>query len=200
MSDVTSTGRILLILDLDETLVHARQAPLDRPADFILYGNHIYRRPFLDDFIARCARSFDLAVWSSASDDYVGEVAERIFPDLTALRFVWGRSRATLRRSVTDELDHSPHALGHMAYLKPLQKVARKGWDLRRVLIVDDSPEKSVRNYGNAIHPSPYEGDETDRELLLLADYLDTLADCPNVRTIEKRMWRAGVGRDGSRE
>jgi RNA polymerase II subunit A small phosphatase-like protein len=34
-------------------------------------------------------------------------------------------------------------------YLKPLASVKRLGWDLERVLI--DTPEKCVRNYGNAI-------------------------------------------------
>lgn len=192
MTNLNDTGRILLILDLDETLVHAREKPLDRPADFSLFRYHIYRRPFLDVFLARCAQSFDMAVWSSASDDYVEQVTRTIFADPTALRFVWGRSRATLRRAMADEFGYSPYSYGHMDYLKPLQKVARKGWDLRRVLIVDDSPEKCARNYGNAIYPRPYEGDETDSELLYLSAYLESLKDYPDVRVVEKRGWRHG--------
>jgi RNA polymerase II subunit A small phosphatase-like protein len=192
----SDSGRILLILDLDETLIHAREAPLDRKADFVLYGYHIYRRPFLDEFIATCAEHFDLAVWSSASDDYVKKVVEQIFPDPQALRFVWGRSRATLRRAIADEFGYSEYSLGHMNYLKPLHKVARKGWDLRRVLIVDDSPEKLVRNYGNAIYPAAYEGHAEDRELEVLARYLKTLRDCQNVRSVEKRTWRSSISVD----
>lgn len=189
----SDSGRILLILDLDETLIHARESPMDRAADFTLYGYHIYRRPHLNEFIAKCSEHFDLAVWSSASDDYVKGVVQRIFPDPHALRFVWGRSRATLRRAIADEFGYSEYSLGHMNYLKPLHKVARKGWDLRRVLIVDDSPEKLVRNYGNAIYPAAYEGHPEDRELQLLAQYLGTLRDCQNVRSVEKRMWRSSV-------
>lgn len=191
MRNQPTTGRILLILDLDETLIHACETPLERPADFKLYDYHVYRRPYLAQFIERCANCFDLAVWSSASDDYVREVTRKIFPDPDQLLFVWGRSRATLRRSVDEEYGHSPYWLGHMAYLKPLHKVARRGWDLNRVLIVDDSPEKSVRNYGNAVHPSAYEGDEKDDELVHLATYLESLQNCPNVRSIEKRRWRS---------
>lgn len=52
-----SAERILLILDLDETLIYASEAALDREPDFT-----VYRRPWLDEFLARCERNFDLAV------------------------------------------------------------------------------------------------------------------------------------------
>src|SRR3546814_10875526 len=57
-------------------------------------------------------------------------------------------------------------------YLKPLDKVKRLGWSLNRVLVVDDTPAKLERNFGNAIYPSPYMGAEDDRELELLGKYL----------------------------
>ena len=186
-----STDRTLLVLDLDETLIYATETPLDRPADFEVYGYHVYRRPLLDDFLAECGRNFDLAVWSSASDMYVQGVVAHIFPDPSELKFVWGRSRATLRRSISvgdDPVFYDPW--DHMHYLKPLAKVRRAGWSLDRVLIVDDTPEKCVRNYGNAIYPRPYDGSLEDEELKLLGAYLATLKDEPNVRRIEKRRWR----------
>ena len=58
------------------------------------------------------------------------------------------------------------------------------------MLIVYDTPEKSSRNYGDAIHPLPFEGDKSDAELLLLANYLATLKEEPNTRRIEKRRLR----------
>jgi RNA polymerase II subunit A small phosphatase-like protein len=61
------------------------------------------------------------------------------------------------------------------------------------VLIVDDTPEKCVRNYGNAIHPRPFEGAEDDDELDRLARYLVLLKDEPDMRTIEKRRWREAM-------
>lgn len=182
--------RTLLILDLDETLIHAAERPLDRPADFIVYDYHVYRRPHLDAFLAECARHFELAVWSSASDDYVRAVVARIFPDPAALHFVWGRSKATLRRMSPYDDGYMLDPWDHLHYVKPLTKVRRAGWRLDRVLIVDDTPEKCVRNYGNAIYPRPYEGEPDDAELQHLARYLTTLKDEANVRTIEKRRWR----------
>ena len=46
---------------------------------------------------------FDLAVWSSASADYVTAVVAHLFGTGYPLRFVWGRSRATLMRLMPDE-------------------------------------------------------------------------------------------------
>ena len=74
--------------------------------------------------------------------------------------------------------------------MKPLKKVKRKGFDLDRILIIDDSPHKSKLNYGNAIYPKPYKGESADTELVKLIDYLESIKDEPNFRTIEKRYWR----------
>jgi len=185
-----SPARTLLVLDLDETLIYATETALDRPADFSVYGYHVYRRPHLEAFLATCAQHFELAIWSSASDDYVRAVVDQIFPDPAALHFVWGRSRATLRRVSPNDDGYMLDPWDHLHYLKPLTKVRKAGWPLQRVLIVDDTPEKCLRNYGNAIYPQAFEGAEDDTELVDLARYLVSLKDEPNVRTIEKRRWR----------
>lgn len=181
---------MLLILDLDETLIYASETALERPADFEVYGYHVYRRPHLDEFLESVQRDFDLAVWSSASDEYVLAVVGQIFRDPSKLHFVWGRSRATLRRAASDGSGYMLDPWDHLHYLKPLAKVRRFGWRLERVLIVDDTPEKCVKNYGNAIYPRPFVGSVHDAELKLLNAYLSSIRDVPNVRLIEKRRWR----------
>lgn len=185
-----SADRTLLILDLDETLIYATETVLDRLPDFEVYGYYVYRRPYLAAFLESVQSDFDLAVWSSASDPYVSAVAHNIFVDTSRLHFVWGRSRATLRRTSMDGSGYMLDPGDHTHYLKPLSKVKRMGWRLERTLIIDDTPEKCVRNYGNAIYPRPFTGEEADTELLLLASYLRTLRSESDVRRIEKRRWR----------
>ncbi|MCB2408260.1 NIF family HAD-type phosphatase [Hymenobacter lucidus] len=183
---------ILLILDLDETLIHASARELRPDFDFQLYHYYVYKRPYLDGFIRYCAQHFRLAVWSSASDDYVQQIVKEIFPADIQLEFVWGRSRCTPALvPYTDEfgfynLDYS----SQYEYAKRLKKVRRLGYDLQRVLIVDDTPFKVLSNYGNAIYPVAYTGQLDDNELLSLTKYLATLKDVVNVRTIEKRGWQ----------
>ena len=41
-------------------------------------------------------------------------------------------------------------------YIKDLRKVARLGFDLNRILVVDDKRKKLSRNYGNAIYVAPF--------------------------------------------
>ena len=122
---------------------------------------------------------FLLAIWSSASDDYVEEIVKRIIPKEIELEFVWGRSRCTYRRNLQlDEYgyygDDNRH---HYHYIKPLKKVKRLGYHLDRILIVDDSPHKSKDNYGNAIYPSEFLGDSADEELKLLLKYLENIEE-----------------------
>jgi carboxy-terminal domain RNA polymerase II polypeptide A small phosphatase len=74
-----------------------------------------------------------------------------------------------------------------------LKKVKRMGYDLARVLVVDDTRHKVARNYGKAIYIAPFEGDPADEELPLLLKYLESLAGCHNFRAIEKRRWRSRI-------
>jgi RNA polymerase II subunit A small phosphatase-like protein len=196
---MTGTDTTLLILDLDETLIHARETPLDRAEDFRVFNYFVYVRPHLERFLTECAARFRLAVWSSASDDYAAEVARRIFPPTLGPEFVWGRSRCTYSadtRRVQEEGYLDPGS--HYNYVKKLHKLKRKGYRLERILIVDDTPAKCIHNYGNAIYVKEYEGREPDEELLHLGRYLATLADAVNVRTLEKRHWRSQAGAPGA--
>lgn len=184
--------KMLLILDLDETLIHATAERIRADFDFQVFQYYIYLRPGLAAFLARCAQYFTLAVWSSASDDYVQAVVKQAFPDNVTPAFVWARSRCTrfrlpgLDEQGFDSLDYSTH----YEFAKRLKKVVRRGFSLKRTLIVDDTPEKVRQNYGNAIYIKPYLGAPDDQELASLAEYLLTLKDAENVRGIEKRNWR----------
>jgi RNA polymerase II subunit A small phosphatase-like protein len=185
-------SKILLILDLDETLIHATATKLGDDFAFQLYDYYVYKRPGLEAFLSACAEKFDLAVWSSASDDYVRQVVERVFPTQIKPVFVWGRSRCTPLVARPDDGygDYNPEGFSHYKYGKLLKKVRRLGYNLQQVLIVDDTPEKVRNCYGNAIYPTPFLGDPADRELLILGRYLHTLHTAENVRRIEKRQWQ----------
>ncbi len=186
-------AELLLVLDLDETLVHSTKTELDRPADFRLYDYHVYERPDLGPFLDWCLKAFPVAVWSSASDDYVAALVERLFPDPAGLEFVWARSRTATLRTQPHHMERFGAGLRDYHFQKRLRKLAGLGWTIDRILIVDDSPEKAAQNYGNAIYPKAFLGAEDDDELRYLASYLDRLRTVPNPRSVEKRNWRATV-------
>lgn len=171
----------LLVLDVDETLIYADETPLGRAADFRVGPYHVYRRPFLDDFLATASDSFELAVWSSASGSYVHDIVEHVFGASNTLHFVWARDRCTRR--------YDPERQEHY-YAKNLSKLRKLGFELEHVLMVDDSPEKLAQHYGNHIRVSPFTGDESDHELRVLLPFLETLRTTGDVRRVEKRSWR----------
>lgn len=172
----------LLVLDLDETLVHATEEPLARPADFDVGPYAVYERPharpFLEQVLARFAA---VGVWTASTRSYAMPVLARLVdPDRFA--FVWCRDRCTL---------HVDWDTREAEYLKDIRKLTRRGHRREAILFVDDTPAKLARSYGNLVAVRPYLGDAQDEELTLLAAYLDELGPIPNVRTIEKRGWRA---------
>jgi TFIIF-interacting CTD phosphatase-like protein len=141
----------------------------------------VYYRPGLKEFISYALDNFHVAVWSSASRGYIKEIVNNIFPDEGKdLKFCWDDKRCTMSADFEQRVYY---------YVKDLRKVRRTGYKKERILIVDDTPSKSERNYGNAIYIPQFRGNPNDRYLYMLIEYLNTLKDIDNVRTIEKRGW-----------
>lgn len=169
--------RKLLILDLDETIIHGEPGAIG--ADFLASGIPIFIRPGARQFLEQMEQIFDLAVWTSASPDYASDIVRSLFPQPEKLKFFWCRERC---------VQHFDHETGETTYVKDLKKVRRLGRRLANVLVVDDSPEKLQRNYGNLVRVPAFLGGEDDI-LPSLAHYLKSLAGETDVRKLEKRRW-----------
>ncbi|MBX7172829.1 MAG: HAD family hydrolase [Pyrinomonadaceae bacterium] len=176
-----SVEKKLLILDLDETLVYATEEKLERQEDFTVGEYFVYKRPHLQEFIEFCVENFGIAVWTSSSHNYATKIVEEIFPNLTELKFFWSRLRCTIRYD--EELQEN-------YFEKMMSKVRNRKYDLAKVIVVDDSPEKLRNSYGNLVRIKPFFGDNEDNELQKLMVYLQRLRDAENIRKIEKRMWQ----------
>ena len=176
----------IIILDLDETLIYAVEKPLERVQDFMVGPYFVYVRPYARSFINFCFTSFSaVAVWTSSSKDYAEEVSLNLFDSKTEdLAFLWSQERCVRK------FDYQRYAT---YYIKDLKKVKRRGYLLEKMIMVDDSPEKLHRQYGNLVRVLPFEGLMPDDELLHLQQYLSVLGDVENVRQIEKRGWRSQI-------
>jgi TFIIF-interacting CTD phosphatase-like protein len=181
---MSEIDRKLLVLDLDETLVHATDQPLARAGDFRAGPYHVYRRPHLSEFVSFCLARFHVGVWTSSGEQYAARVVESVFP-AGSLQFVWASRRCTVARD---------WQTGEYRTLKNLGKLKRRGYRLESVIAVDDTPSKYERSFGNLVAVQEYQGAPHDDELLLLRHYLDRLADvATSVRAVDKRRWRAEV-------
>jgi RNA polymerase II subunit A small phosphatase-like protein len=179
----------LIILDIDETLIHTESVP-DEFADKYDYdfkfkgeGKSLFytkKRPFLDQFLDYVYANFDVAIWTAAGEDYAREILKNIRVLESSLKFFYTRDNCTIKLNY----DYSDYY-----GIKNLNKLKKKGYNLDRVLIVDDKSETAVNNYSNLIQIKPFTDDVNDTELLKLISYLEIIKDEPKYRSIEKRGW-----------
>jgi len=171
----------LLVLDLDETLIHAPDQPLLTAPDFHVGRHAIHRRPGVDEFLASCLARFEhVGIWTASSLHYALPTLSQLV-DVPQLRFVWGRERCTY---------HIDPETRDGEWLKDIRKLCRRGFAKRSIIFVDDTPAKLARSYGNLVAVRPFEGNPADNELPVLDEYLGWLATVDDVRVIEKRRWR----------
>ena len=175
-------NRHLLILDIDETLLFATEKPLPHSSDYVVGPYSVYKRPYVDQFLEAAAELFDLAVWTSSGEDYATRVIRPLFPNPEVLQFVWSRDRCTRRFN---------HETQEEYWIKDLKKAVRAGFSLEQILVIDDSPEKLQRHYGNFIRVSPFAGEGDDEDLVQLVPFLRFMTTVQNVRIVEKRNWRS---------
>lgn len=179
----------LLILDIDGTLIHTEKYPHDDDVennkyDFSNYEFVYYKRPHLDKFLSWCLNKFEVAIWTAASLDYASFVIENLFQDSSQLKFIF----TSLQTTNTYNAETSERRT-----IKNLKKIKNKGYNLEKVIIVDDTASTFCKNYGNAIKINPYFGSDSDNELEYLMIYLNWLSEQPNVRIIDKIKWKDQV-------
>ena len=187
----------LLILDMDETLLHTE---CFKESDYLEEGSYDFKfplggggwsndehwyfttkRPFLDEFMKYAFDNFKVAIWTAGGSDYASEAISRAGIDKNKLEFFWTRERCTMKYDFETGYDYG---------LKPLDKVRKSfNWDLNDILIVDDVKKTAINNYGNLIHIKDFTNSKSDTELFKLIEYLEKIKDSDNFRNIEKRGW-----------
>jgi len=170
----------LLILDLDETLIHATEHELDFAPDFKIEPYFVYKRPYLETFLAFCQQNFKVGIWTTAGSEFAKVVFENAFPKNYSVEFIWSNKRCTRA--------FDPNLMEHY-YIKNLAKLKRRGYRLEQTIMVDDTPRKLERNYGNLVRIKAWFGEADDSELLRLRNYLINLREAEDIRTVEKRGW-----------
>jgi len=107
-----------------------------------------------------------------------------MFDSQYKIAFTWARDRCTLRFDDEER---------EQVYEKKMTKIRRRGYDLKSVIVVDDSPEKWRSSYGNLVRVKPFFGAPDDDELKHLTVYLRRLSKVENIRKFEKRNWRSRI-------
>lgn len=176
--------RKVLVLDLDETLIHSHHDGVARPTvrfgtppDFILkvkIDRHpvrffVHKRPHVDFFLDIVSQWYELVVFTASMEIYGAAVAEKLDNNRGILR------RRYYRQHCTPEMG---------SYTKDLSAICS---DLASVFILDNSPGAYRAYPHNAIPIKSWFSDAGDTALLSLLPVLDALRFTQDVRSVLSR-------------
>uniref|UniRef100_G3PMR2 protein-serine/threonine phosphatase n=1 Tax=Gasterosteus aculeatus aculeatus TaxID=481459 RepID=G3PMR2_GASAC len=173
------SGKICVVIDLDETLVHSSFKPVNN-ADFIIpveidgtvHQVYVLKRPHVDEFLKRMGELFECVLFTASLAKYADPVSD--------LLDKWGAFRSRLFRE---------SCVFHRGnYVKDLSRLGR---DLSKVIIVDNSPASYIFHPDNAVPVASWFDDMADTELLDLIPFFERLSRVDNVYTVLKHQGAA---------
>lgn len=171
---LSAANKVTLVLDVDETLVHSTFQPnpsvrydcvLNVAHEGTIHTISVKYRPYLEDFLRFVGKRFEVVIFTASMSAYCSKLMDEMDAEglLGNLRLY--REHCTLCER---------------SYVKDLHRLGR---DLRRVVIIDNSPAAYTFQQRNAIPIKTWFDDPKDRELFKLLPLLDTLSSCDSVYT-----------------
>eukprot|EP01064_Diplonema_japonicum_P012843 TRINITY_DN201_c0_g1_i1.p1 TRINITY_DN201_c0_g1~~TRINITY_DN201_c0_g1_i1.p1 ORF type:complete len:255 (+),score=19.26 TRINITY_DN201_c0_g1_i1:73-837(+) len=162
---VVRRGRVTLVLDLDETLVHSSFEPVACDMQIPLtmdgqsYTAYVAKRPGVDAFLAKAAELFDIVIWTASLRLYAEPLIRQLVRSARC-----GPIPSLFRDSCT---------LHKGGYVKDLTSL---GTHLDDICILDNSPSVAVFQPQNLIPISSWYDDVTDVSLYELIPHLERMA------------------------
>ena len=164
--------RPLLILDLDETLLHSSVNPVSRPDAIIttVIGGtkcifYVLFRPYMREFLNHVAKYWEVCVFTASVCEYANRLLNFIDPT---------------RRLIHHRLFRQHCKFYNGLYIKDLFNIGRP---LSQTVIVDNTPHAYLFNPQNAVPITTWTNDKNDTELKKLIPILDELNKVSDVRT-----------------
>ncbi|PWA67221.1 FCP1-like domain, HAD-like domain protein [Artemisia annua] len=180
-----------LIADVVSLSYGGGRAEQYRP-DVIQGSRAVFKRPYCDDFLQFCFKTFNVGIWSSTSRYNIERVIDFLLRDYQdKLLFCWDRDHCT------DTGFRTVENINSTLFLKELRKLWEKKdpdlpweigeYDESNTLLVENAPHKALLNPPNtAIFPYPYRCSQTEDNSLGpkgdLRMYLERLAAAEDVQ------------------
>eukprot|EP01029_Cantina_marsupialis_P029137 TRINITY_DN779854_c0_g1_i1.p1 TRINITY_DN779854_c0_g1~~TRINITY_DN779854_c0_g1_i1.p1 ORF type:complete len:469 (+),score=137.60 TRINITY_DN779854_c0_g1_i1:109-1515(+) len=170
---------LTLVLDLDETLVHCTVEPIEKPdLQFTVtynetdYNVFVLLRPYFKYFLETVSQKYEVVLFTASQQVYAERLLQMIDPD----------HKFTHHRLYRDSclcVDGN--------YLKDLNALGR---DLKKTVIVDNSPHAFGYQVENGIPIISWFDDKKDCELLRLMPFLEQLEGKEDVRPLVREKFQ----------
>ena len=148
--------KLTLVMDLDETLIHY---PDDKLSCFENSAHqHILVRPFTTKFLTEIAEYFEIIIFTAASQNYADRLID-IIDENRVINYRLYRQHMTMHNNVL---------------VKDISKIGR---DLKKIIILDNTPENFVLQPDNGVYVKSWRGDLNDKVFLLLLPVFNNLAN-----------------------
>lgn len=189
--------RLLIVLDLDETLFHSwTQEIEEQKADFRIGEEyHTYIRPGAVEFVRTLLNDprFEVAIFTTATQEYAELALKGMGFEASEFVELFARDRCTR----TSDVGWGDSGEGY--WVKDLRKLMKRnaGWSLERTIAIDDIARNYERQYSNLLRVEPFQADgEPQPEIFpALRAMLERLVTMADVRPLEKRGWYASERR-----
>lgn len=171
ITQAVASEKKLLVLDLDETLVHASfykpewcSYVMKLDMSGIVYNLYIQMRPGVREFLKEVQKIFTVIIFTASLPQYANPVIDLLIPGFPKERRFYRSACSTVNRT----------------YVKDLRIF---GVSLEKVIIVDNNPCSFMLQPENAILSKTWEGDRTDSELLdVILPLLKSVESADDVR------------------
>ena len=174
---IDSNNKKILILDLDETLVHSSFHPLFfnneviQPDIFfkILFENkshdvYVLKRPYIKEFLNKMNKIFTLYIFTASIKEYANPLLQK----LDKHKLI---SKKLFRENCTLSQDNK--------YIKDLSILNE---NLKNVILLDNNPNSYRFNKCNGLPIKTWHFDKTDKELIKIIPFLTFLSMVDDVR------------------
>lgn len=189
-------GKMTVVLDIDETLVHSKFSSAKLKNDFKFnmgeeeeavekpfkdmfkiemdgFTIDVNKRPHLDWFLKEASAKYELVTFTAGVEAYGKQVLQRIDPNREFIKHRLFRHNCT--------------KLGPSQYVKDLQHLNRP---LAKTVLVDNNPICFLPQPENGIPVVSFYDQEDDDTLPALMNFLDSLQSSDDVRPHLTKMFR----------
>ena len=163
----------ILILDLDETLVHSSFKPFSKKSDYMITINsrdktkivYVLKRPYAQEFLEEMSKFFEIIIFTASISIYASPLINLL----------------DQKKIVSSKLYRQHCTFFNGVYVKDLRKL---GKELKNMIIIDNNPLSYLFNKNNGLPILSWYDNVNDYELIKLIPFLKYLSKVEDVRKI----------------